>query len=544
MACTLILYTTGGYSQTNSMVHFSKSFYTSGEVVWYRVYLTEGFPKAAKVIAVSVYQAQRGLVDQFHLLSDSTSATASGYYRIPHDCSSGVYEFVFTAFEKGTNFPVTLAEASVPIYNDLQGNTATSAAESPSSAALGTPKPSGDLKILIKTNASSYSPREKAAVMIEVRDESGAPVEAQLSIAIRDERLTTINHPLFSTLKTGKEPSLDKELANEIPISGTFKGPEGEDLVKKGNMGVYMITQRQFTYFQSKSNGDYSFEVPNTYGPFSLHFRSFLPANLQTRVDRDVPHRKLKTELPMLPEIAEYLRLSKKRKSIFHLFGMTENAFEVEDKVVQEQTLEYDASYWIDEYEPFPDIKTFSKELFLPLRIRQDKDGNYLVRVFNPAQNVRRYYSKPPIFLIDGKLTGNENIFANLELSEIENLHLVWDFPKLKAYFGPLGYRGAIIVETKNGNFELPEEDLAGLFDFNGIQPPANYPIQPGEASKISIHPTLFWAPNVQTNSSGTTTLSVPLSDDQSRFVIEVMAQDHNGNQGAGYQTFEVALKQ
>ena len=526
--------------QTNSFVHFNKSFYVAGEIAWFKLYLSDGFPKEKSVISSSVYRSDGQLVEQFHLVNEGHSA--AGYFKVPYDCISGVYHFIFNTFEKDTYRSIVLTEALVPIYNDLTGNTTIAQPTVPKPEEVDdyTASLSG-LKIEFQSLGKGYEPRSEVEFSIRITNENGEPVPADLSISINDALLTEVNHPAFRTVQIGKTLPPESALATQIPISGRFRMENGQPLTSKGNMGIYIKTLRSFSYFQSANNGDYTFEIPLLYGPFDVHFRSFLPEDLLVSVDRNVGLAVESQPLVFPGKVLEYLQLSNQRKSIFNLFGETEHQLEPLEVEADANTPEFDASYRIDEYQAFPDIRTFVKELFMPVRVRLQKDGNYLVRIFNPAQNVRRFYSKAPLFLVDGKMTGDENFFATLDIQQIETIKLVWDQPKLRQYFGPLAYRGVIVIDSKDGNLELPEEDLQNLFRFNGLQLPIVYPVQVDPSARVLLRPALYWSPSHRTGKEGELRLQVPLSDDQSVFKVEVVAQDSVGKlRGFGRHHFTV----
>ena len=138
-------------------------------------------------------------------------------------------------------------------------------------------------------------------------------------------------------------------------------------------------------------------------------------------------------------------------------------------------------------------------------------------------------------------MTTDQAYFAGLQVEELDTLELVWSFDKLRHFYGPLGYNGVVNVSSKNKDWRPPDPFMENVFSFSGVQFPAVYPIQLKLKDQVLLTPSLYWNPELSTDASGEVTFDVPISDDQSTFVIEVFAMDSLGRKAVIHKVFTVS---
>ncbi|MBK7870523.1 MAG: hypothetical protein IPJ74_07505 [Saprospiraceae bacterium] len=108
-----------GLNTNPCVVHLDKSFYVTGEVIWFKIYLpseSKGNPFTMRVGLLD----QQGQVADYFFLQTEGKTYASGYYKIPFDRPSGIHHLVFMGQEQTSKRPIVLAKVAVPIYNDLE----------------------------------------------------------------------------------------------------------------------------------------------------------------------------------------------------------------------------------------------------------------------------------------------------------------------------------------------------------------------------------------------------------------------------------------
>lgn len=524
-------------AQSTALVHINQPFYVSGEVIWYKLYLPKDFPAGPKVITVSMFDRSGQLLDQSHLRREEKTSVY-GFYRIPYEWKSDIYRLVFSGTEEDQHRPITLAEVFVPIYDDFSGHkevppTAGRDRNEYSSQNL----ESGALRIEISTDQKHYAPRTTARLHIEITNEDGTPIPADLSVSITDQQLCKIDDPLFSTLTDGRKQVNFPQLEEDITLRGTMFEPDGQSILPRGNIGAYLVDQKQFIYAKADEEARFTLDLPAVHGPCPIHIGGFIPEELLVTLNQKVdlsnpsPQR-----LPFPPQIINYLEWSRKRKLIYQLYGRLEQTFTASLPPQDNGLEDADSPVILDEYETFADIPTLVKELLIPIRFRSRKDDSYEARVFDPTLPSRKFHSKGPLFIVDGHLTRNADYIADLDITKVERFDLYFDSKKSLRLFGPMARNGLVMIHSRNRDIEVPESDRKNFFTINCFQAKVEYPVQlrSVEEREVLLRPALFWAPSIMTNEQGEAILSVPLSDDHTRFRVEVVAQGANGDRGVG----------
>ena len=540
----IILYFFGNglADQQIPFVHFNKSFYASGEVIWYKAYLGNTFSGQKSALLVSVYNNDAQLLDAYYLLTNE-EGTSNGYLKIPQDAKSGLHQFVISTFEHKNESPIPIFRAYLPIYSDFEKPKPAAAPKMTENGLNHAAFVVNELNIVPSFSTELVSTRGTLPVKLKVETLEGVPVKgAEISVSIRDQGLTEIQHPLFTTIKSNKEiKQLPVSPSDKIILQGHFSDSFGKALVKKGNIGASVVGKSWFEYFQTEADGSFYLDLDPVAGPFSVQFLSFYPKGLKATIQPHNLFEQTSTGLPQLPSVDHYLELTQERKAIFQLFGKSEYAFTTQRERDTISPLPKDASYWIDEYETFPDMATLAKELFLPLKFRKTKNETLLIKMFNADGEIRQFYKNPPLFIVDGYLTTDQTYFAGLEVDQLDTLELVWSFEKLRDFYGPLGYNGVVSVSSKNKNLRPPGPFMENVFSFSGVQVPAVYPIQLNLMDQVLLTPSLYWNPELRTDAFGEVTFEVPISDDQSTFIMEVFVMDNLDRKGVVKKTFTVS---
>lgn len=535
----LLLSATLVEAQSNiTWAHFDKSFYVSGEVIWYKLY----FPAALteQEIAVQVFiRDKSGATKENWYLKKGKQAFVSGYYKIPYDWPSGWYQITFTAKEATTNALAVLADLSLPIYNDLEPlpeNIALSAAGS--GRATEDNIPPSNLQIDISPSKQTYQARESAEFSIQVKDNNGNPVSANISVAVTDASLT---HSLPSiALFEGNRLSLNQDWNPKIGLQSFIVNSKDVPL-QASQIAVYTETD---TLLQTvyKDKGVFKVDFPDFYGAQQIQFINYFDDSIRVRLNNELPAVKLDTPLPYSAEIQQYLDNSRLRKKIYQAFSTTEMPLAPVSPPLHSRQFSPDRTIVLSDYENFATIPAMFVELSTPLKFKEEK-GKLIAQMFNPS--VRSFYLGPPIFIVDGQITRNSQFIASLDITSLEKIELFYDQKKLKSQFGALGLNGVAILTTSAANLELPPADARTIFSISGFQPTATFPIfsattVPSETPLL--RPQLLWEPSLSTNANGAATLRFSQSDDTSTFQVTVVAQSADGRRGYATYTYEVKL--
>ncbi len=164
-----------------------------------------------------------------------------------------------------------------------------------------------------------------------------------------------------------------------------------------------------------------------------------------------------------------------------------------------------DVEYVLDDYKRFPTIKETFIEIIRAGAIRKHKD-KFTFKVFNIIEDQISFYSDfDPLVLFDGVLILDNQDIIDYDARNIERINIV----RGTYFFGRSIYYGIVDIQTKNGDFVLPE-NTNNKFYFNLEAPikPKNY-YMPKYASATNdlnripdFRNQLLWQPNIKMDSN------------------------------------------
>lgn len=530
-------------AQTNCWVHIDKSFYVTGEVMWYKIYLPSAFKGKQQSVRVRTMSASGEILHE-HFLKTEGKGYAQGYYKIPFTLSSGRYHIEFSGYIQQSMTPVMLAYLTVPVYNDLEKRQISAEALTDPLTNPSTPPVSlADLDISLTVEPEVIQSRDELKVRVAVRDKNGKPIASGLSVAVRDESLTGPAISTGTTLKRGNAvaPELSSQLGNNVYVKARLFNDENQTL-QANVIGAWLPVNNQLLYTKSSATGDFHLEFEDFYGIKPVQILGY--ENEQESIHVQLEKKVEVTTLPPLnytKGIMDYMKFSRERKKIFQYYTNLEfnlTAEEVEEKI---QKLSPDSKFRMRDYEPFENVFAFFTEILTPLRFKRDRDGNYTASMYNPlSKTIDKYYSGKPLFIVDGKVTRDAGFIATMDLAQVEEVALFFNPQKLRRQFNVLGGNGIAVFTTNVQNIAIPKEEAEDILRVKGIQPRAEFPVfTPGQIGERQpfFRPQLYWNPSLSTDSKGEATFNFHQSDDISTFQIEVVAQAEDGRMG--YSTFK-----
>ena len=472
----VLILQTSAFSQPplETLVHFDKSFYVSGEVMWYKLYLPLNWQDKDVAIHITVLDNAGDLVDRFFIRTEGKNYIA-GYYKTPFDAASGIYEFQFSASAGAKTVEQLLAFYQVPIYNDLEKIDANSVLNS-IEPVVEFPA-SDNLNIAITSSQQMVQCRSALSISLHVTDDAGNPIRGHASAAVKNGSIASnitgnaevMNLPISYTIDPGS-------LQRDLYVRGKLTTAEGKPL-QINVLGGYVGVDEKIYYSKSNKDGAYLMNLPDFTGTKIIQYLGFQYECLDLRSDVDLPLLKgTKKELSFTPELMEYLELSKMRKKIFQHYNSAEFDLDPEEINVAVNALKPDANYAVKEYESFKDLKSFFGELMTPLRFKLEKDSTYTASLYNPNGRIAKNteLNGPPLFIIDGKVTRNADWVARLPISAVETVHLFLDAPVLRSYYQAIGVSGIAKISTTLSNLKLPEADASNIHEIVGLQAKGN----------------------------------------------------------------------
>lgn len=524
--------------QNRCLLHLDKSFYVSGEVLWFKLHLPPTLQQQQRFnIKVGVLNPAGQLLESFFISSQGANQ-ASGYYKIPYECSSGVYQLQLSALELNPKRSILLAETWVPIYNDLEKTNGTANSSTEPKAAP--PLPQQNLTVDIRLEKSQYQSRETVQVKVQVKNRQGQPVAANLSIAVNDWNLNggeVWPQRNWSWGPTLNPVALSPQVYTQVQLQN--KNSEAQNLV-----GIFFPHNWQLLYTSSKEN-TYWVEVPEFRGMRQVQFLGHPQPEISVQLlPAFAP--KASPALPYPPGIQQYLEWSRLRKKIYQLYSTLEMPLPASPLEKDSIPLRTDRSLRPSDFEAFDDLATFFREISTPLSFKLDrKSGIYSAKMYNPGSFTD--YPSAPIFVVDGKITRNADFVARLKCSQIESLDLFYQPDQLFGYFKAIGRSGVVNIRSK-AEIAIPESEAADVFALSGLQVPLAFPaLSPAQLqsspNQAWLRPQLYWNPLLRTDADGQASFSFGQSDDWGTFRIQVLAQGSDGSISEGSVLYTVGHK-
>ena len=523
----------------NCIIHFNKAFYVSGEIIWYKIYLPERFREQDVSFEIKFVTQQGKLVNDICLKNDQKTYL-HGHYSIPYTAESGQYHLLLFGTVKETKKLLKLANVPIPIYNDLQENTISEARET-REVNLEKQVPNlGNLQIDL-TYPNKVHKREKILSQIWVKDASGNPVKASISISVKDVSLTGMSNFNTPNLMIVPMASIQPSaLKKELTMKGFLKTGTGE-MATSNILGYYSSKKQFFKYNKTDEQGYFLIGLADFYGDKPIQFMDYESTDRQIVFQRQFEVDKT-LELPYNKTIVNYLQLSSLRKKAYLYY-------DTEECSIEQQIENFAPKEWtnyrriaVQTYNAFKDLPTFCTEVQSALKFQlTSKD------VYKADFHVKKYGDyernpRPPLFIIDGKLTRNADFVARIGLSKIKYLDVFSDLKKLRKQFGPIGQYGTAIISTNQGNIQLPSREESNIFTISGYQRAINFPVLDpnNETHQPTLRPQIYWHPILETDATGKTDFSFFQSDDLGKFQIEVVVQSESGEMGYGNWIYQV----
>ena len=533
------------YSQhrDNYILQIDKPFYTTGELIWYKLNLPFYFTEHDASITALIVDSNSNVIDQ-HFHQSKNQQSISGYYKIPFEITSGNYLLSLQIHNEAGNKMIEVANISLAIFNDFSDEQAAFIPELSQGPAIGE-----RLSVVIfPKEVSSTTARNEQSFKVRVFDELGEPVQADVCVSILDKSLVFGNDA---------KPYIPLSVSRAARLSAPNSKPGfyGKVTDNSGNpvqvniLGGYSQKGNNFFYAKSDKEGNFNMPLNEFYENQTIQFVHHLDAGVNLNYEWNYSfNTNRKSSVKISEEVLnEYLQQSRNRKKLNQYFNISNDVEIPELPKIEAQTQETYGNYNLKEYKSFKNIGNFFIELLTPLKYNLDDNGNYSARMTNPTAEVRgtEYLGDKPLFMVDGKVTKNADFVGKLEFSNVGLIQLFYEPQKLRKEYNILGMEGVIKVNTSLPDIQLPEEDMSDIFTINGIQ----YPVSTFELSRNDfaeqmngplLGPLIYWNADLKTDQNGNLNVNYLHNDELSEFVIMVTCVASNGDRGTIIKEYSV----
>ncbi|MEM1122216.1 MAG: hypothetical protein AAGJ18_17350 [Bacteroidota bacterium] len=531
------------------LIHLDKSFYVTGEIAWYQLYLPQTFKTKPVAIRATVLD-NKGVIVHSSFLQTEGKTAVDGYYKIPFNLKSGVYVLQFSSINKAKKSIVALVETQIPIYNDLEGVAKTVSAEGNKTMPQVKALPN-ELDIEIQLPTTNPKTRAKVQPTITVKDKLGKTVAANLSVSVVDYEVVGADLMGSTTIRTGEgvDGNVVSILSDDLYLKGIVNQDKGGAHAGKV-LGAYTRVDDKILYTRSNEEGGFYLAVPTFYGNrgFQILGQQTDYQNIRVNPENQLPINSV-AALPFNDQIADYLALSRQRKKIFQRYGTVESNLKPQKYTVSRKSVKADAAFVIKEYEDFEFMSIFFKENLTPLRFEfQDQDSSYIAKMYNPKNQSAydKFFRGRPLIIVDDIVTRNGDFLARMRMTDVEKVELYYDLKKLNKQYKLFGSNGVTKITTYDKIESLPVFEADNMITVNGVQKAADFPVfDPAEINNDRLQPffrpQLYWNADLTTKKDGQAIFNYFQTDDRSTFEIRVVAQSEDGK--VGYKTMKYEVK-
>ncbi|MEO5978535.1 MAG: hypothetical protein ABIS36_02950 [Chryseolinea sp.] len=199
-----------------------------------------------------------------------------------------------------------------------------------------------------------------------------------------------------------------------------------------------------------------------------------------------------------------------------------------------------DETYYLDDYTRFPVMEEIMREYVPGVLVRKRKDGFHF---FNVDINHKSQFDEDPFILLDGIPIFDADKIMSFDPLKVKKLEVI----TRRYYLGALSLPGVVSFTTYRGDlggFQLDPKSV--VLDYDGLQLQREFYAPNYETKKLrdSRMPDqrnlLYWAPDVNTDSSGQKRIEFFTSDLEGDFKILIEGIDQQGRAGSGHGSFRV----
>lgn len=437
-------------------VQTDKGFYVTGEDAWYKISFlnTDTSELKSKIIHLD-WVSPKGKVVKYQRLSIEKQS-AKGDLTIPLTWKEGYYTLrAYTQLNLNYSSEF-IFQKKIPIYNEIGDKGLAETVNLKTRNTSQTPQ----LKILkkaiplqINLDKTIYKKREKikipiimpnqkwANLSVKVYDINSVPQKNITSIIAYKEKYKNVDKSLVSSSFTAQ---------NKLTLKGNVYNHK--EKINVGAMSIFM-NEAQFTdYVKSTVENGFETTLPLFYGLRTFQFNDLNPWNEQepkielTPLYKQIPTTKDERPLERTGFIKDYLRLNQKRNKIKQLFGI--QRFYAATLPPINNQLQSDKTAILEDYIAFTNLEEFIKEVFTyAVKIKTVKKQKTF-RMINLTN--KKYFPLSPLYLVDGFITYNEQAIMNMDIKDIEEIHLFSKVKTIKEQFGPIGKYGVFSIKTKS----------------------------------------------------------------------------------------------
>jgi hypothetical protein len=515
-------------------MHFDKSFYLTGETIWYAVYNINYHEHQdhSAIVYINFHDKEGGLLVQQKL--ELVDGKAGGAFDIPVSWKENYYYIsCFTSWNLQQQDQGVFI-SKIPVYNSFLAGTA-----NPSEYAEENIIAEAELQnIEIFLDKSSYTNRQ----LLKLRLASS--MEGSCSMSIRSLDSTSLKINTSKVLSSGRYKSSPvKEKEKKLSLEGLAFDPISNSPVQSDVLCLYKTGSSEFTRLAS-SNSEINTSLQTFHGSITYQIFNMNPFQTEAIDFRLRVYGDLLLNMPIVNEIPprtdairDYIGNAQLRTKVSEIFS-DQSLDSLQGKTFSPIALKADKVYDMSKYQALKTLEGFFREIVTVTDLSSN-DGVVSVKLKN--METRNYFMDHPWYLVDGYLTRDETQVMNIPFKSLVRVELFNTNKSILSQLDPVMIRsGMITVYTDNFSFENLISDQ-NMVNFQGFAPAKEFPeiqqISKEEARQTpELSPLLYWNPSLSSNAS----VELMTSDLQGDFLIEVHGYSRDGQKLYGSKKFSV----
>ena len=536
-------------------VSFDKPFYAVGETMWFSIFFLNPKTVQSGVIYIDMLNPAGEVVMQQKLKAEDIGAYSE--FTIPFSWSEGYFRFrAYTLWN--LNFDASwVFTKDIPIYSEWKETLALPEYEANPKTNVPAIKIKGSLKIMIQPDQATYQKGEKVTVNIRVTDANDQPVQAHLSLSVRDLDLvpmdsTDIVAYQHESAQATNPRQTSKSLyipEKSLTLSGTLMEADNKTPLNTRFLSIYLAENRDFLNAEI-TKGELFVKLPDFYGAQTLQihnhnpYQSASPQVNITNIAELLPAEIMtKATPPRTPALAQYLYLSSMRRKLNEIFGLTEE----NTMTTAQDTLSFlaDKTYWMKDYQLLKNMEDFIREVIFRSRIREENEGK-TVRLYN--METQRYFEDAPWYVVNGYLVTDEALVLSIPANNIEKIAFFYRRNTLVQQFPPMMLRsGVLVIDTKENKIFPFLLNASNNFTYDGFYLPRNFETYLQQTlDKLEqtpdFRPLVFWSPQIITDQKGNASIAFTATDAISQFLIQAEGASNQGKTGVAQAVYRITF--
>lgn len=486
----------------NTIIHLDKPFYFAGEYLFYS-FCNLDLPQDTVMVRVDLYH-NKFTVDYYFL--PIRDQCGEGFFKLPFDLEGDIYRLMFWVVSQKNFETFQIGGVDIPVYNDNEDYH----------------------KLPLRVNKASsikpFIPGDPVAVFDNrqtVNLDLTLPVPEdqihRVSVVIRDLSAygTRDNTVSYSVADLKRE-----DLIKGIPVFGT-RLVEDVKTFKNPLLFAFNPGNMQYNGTKVDPNDQFNLELQPFYGENEISFLDYVDNEIKIIEKNKFQPIPVESHLEIDSVILAQLKNYREEKQINRLFKQIAISPTVDSLAV---SLRKKPNSLVDvqDYSIRGTTTDLFKEISTNLKFRSSGGPDYRARMIYEYNGITKFYSRSPLFLVNGKATRDGNFIARLPLQEIGYFRIYSDYEFLEK-LSPMAHGGIVYVDMLDRNYVLPDQNSLPAINVKGMQPPLQYPVyQQIQPETPAIGNLLYWNPDTRPENNQVR-LQFQTGDLASEYLVEMV---------------------